>query len=313
VKYVDSEKIKGETIDLDYCYILDKDKLYKYGKLIPDKIIFDDELIKLFDVVCYETGCDIVRNANIFHTPHKYFHSNNTKSGSDISDDFEICLDKPSYVNHIATMGAKPDIQVYKIVNSYNIVDKIDQSSNIVKYQEINEKDYKYDLMSVVDPETLSWVEDFELLYQDMKTKQWRSLGKFVGNTNACDIKLNSFNMVYTDKFLIVPLSIHNSQSFESMRVALFGLSTDKIEQHMHYKKYIFCINATKKLAQKAEILRKRDLYLNILHKSKHEVQQNKPYRNHHYKKLNGRLNKYPAYNEWKYEQNHIFEDDYDE
>uniref|UniRef100_A0A6C0EBZ0 Uncharacterized protein n=1 Tax=viral metagenome TaxID=1070528 RepID=A0A6C0EBZ0_9ZZZZ len=315
VKYVDAEKIKGETVDLEYCYLLKNDKLYKYGKLIPDKITFDDESIKLFNIACYETGCNIVRNANIFYTPHKYFYSNNITSGTYISDDFEIHLEKPSYVNHIATM-AEPYIQVYKIAKSHNIVKKT-MSSNIVKYEEMNGKDYRYDMVSVVYPERLSWVEDFELLYKDMKTKKWRSLGKFVGNINACDIKLNSFNMVYTDRFWVIPLSIHNGDTCDarSMKVALFGLSTDKIEQHMHYKKYIFHIKATKKLAKKAEMLRKKNLYLDILNKYNHETQknkQNKHYLDHH-RKANGRVNKYPAYNEWKYEQKHIFEDDYDE
>uniref|UniRef100_A0A6C0EBY1 Uncharacterized protein n=1 Tax=viral metagenome TaxID=1070528 RepID=A0A6C0EBY1_9ZZZZ len=197
-----------------FCYVSNDGNLEKYGRLLPEEIVFDDETIRLFATTCYNKNKKC--NINIFSSPSDNFYTwkklwcyNWHREEYAEDGTAEIVLNSPSYVTNIATLGER-----------YEKYISIDSKNNIL-----------------IDPIKMSYVKRFELYYQDNKTKNWKFIGKFDGNTNVCDIKVNKFDMVYAQKFRFVSLDYHNKPYF---RVALFGLSTDNIPQHMHYKKYIF-------------------------------------------------------------------------
>uniref|UniRef100_A0A6C0EFV8 Uncharacterized protein n=1 Tax=viral metagenome TaxID=1070528 RepID=A0A6C0EFV8_9ZZZZ len=273
--------INGQTLDLDYYYIMKKGQYVKYDKIVPDKITFENDAIKLFDINCYADKKKIIGNIFTTHDNYNHYDYNSyrgkiirTDNSCGISEKIEIRLNKPSYVSHIAT--AK---NIELMERKYDISDRV----------------------PTVNLEKSSWVEEFELLYKDMKTKNWRSIGKFVGNTEKDEtrIKLNEFDMVYTDKILFSPLKVHKGLALNCC-VALFGLSTDKIDQCTEFKKYDFELGATRKLARKTDHL--KDLI-------RFDVFKKYQYKSNRKEKRDNLDNDYAN---WKYEQTHIVDNDHE-
>uniref|UniRef100_A0A6C0ECV3 F5/8 type C domain-containing protein n=1 Tax=viral metagenome TaxID=1070528 RepID=A0A6C0ECV3_9ZZZZ len=318
-KILDHDTVNGQDVDLNYCYTIKDGNLKQYGKLIPDEIVFDNPVTKLFNTKCYFNGKYV--NGNIFCKPTDYkkigpYDSYRKYTPVTINDICEIQLNKPSYVTHIATMGDDIYNHVDKYIDktTHKIRKDIDKKTNgahrwegkqlINYYNPIKEETYKYSGVVTINLENAKWTEEYELLYQDIKTKKWRSLGKFVGNTGLCDINLNDFPMVYAQKFRLIPLKTHNGGN---VRIALFGLSTDDVPQHMHYKFYRFGIEATKKCKRKSRFLENNDAYKYMSHR-------HRGYSPDYYtrSKIERRLfrNGKEDIKNWEYDQTHIIEDD---